>query len=278
MIVSGNPVTSELLAKVPGQKLFDRIVEGDLLAGAVAFAQERAAAGGAHPRVRDLKVRHDNAAAFIAFARTAVGALSKNYPAPLRCIDAIEAAINKRFDDGMAVEREGFLALMTTPESRALRHAFFAERAASKIPDVPESTPVREIRKVGVIGAGTMGGGIAMNFLNAGIPVTILETKAEALERGLATIRKNYEGAVQQGQPQRREARAAHGPAYADARLRRPRRRRPRHRGGVRGHGRQGGRVPRARRGGEARRDPGHATPRRSTSTGSPPSRSARRT
>ena len=199
MIVSGNPVNSELLAQVPGQKLFDRIIEGDLLAGAVAFARERAAAGGAHPRVRDLKVRHDNAAAFIAFARTAVGALSKNYPAPLRCIDAIEAATTKRFDEGMAVEREGFLALMLTPESRALRHAFFAERAAARIPDVPEGTPVREIRKVGVIGAGTMGGGISMNFLNAGIPVTILETKAEALERGVATIRKNYEGAVRKG-------------------------------------------------------------------------------
>ncbi|MBP7418189.1 MAG: enoyl-CoA hydratase/isomerase family protein [Xanthomonadales bacterium] len=199
MIVSGNPVNSELLAQVPGQKLFDRIIEGDLLAGAMAFARERAAAGGAHPRVRDLKVRHDNAAAFIAFARTAVGALSKNYPAPLRCIDAIEAATTKRFDEGMAVEREGFLALMLTPESRALRHAFFAERAAARIPDVPEGTPLREIRKVGVIGAGTMGGGISMNFLNAGIPVTILETKAEALERGVATIRKNYEGAVRKG-------------------------------------------------------------------------------
>ena len=199
MIVSGNPVNSELLAQVPGQKLFDRIIEGDLLAGAIAFARERAAAGGAHPRVRDLKVRHDNAAAFIAFARTTVGALSKNYPAPLRCIDAIEAATTKRFDEGMAVEREGFLALMLTPESRALRHAFFAERAAARIPDVPEGTPVREIRKVGVIGAGTMGGGISMNFLNAGIPVTILETKAEALERGVATIRKNYEGAVRKG-------------------------------------------------------------------------------
>jgi len=199
MIVSGNPVNSELLAKVPGQKLFDRIIEGDLLAGAVAFAQERAAAGGAHPRVRDLKVRHDNAAAFIAFARTTVGALSKNYPAPLRCIDAIEAATTKRFDDGMAVEREGFLALMMTPESRALRHAFFGERAAAKIPDVPESTPVREIRKVGVIGAGTMGGGISMNFLNAGVAVTLLETKPDALERGVATIRKNYEGALRKG-------------------------------------------------------------------------------
>ena len=199
MIVSGNPVVCELLAQVPGQKLFDRIIDGDLAAGTIAFARECAAAGGPHPRVRDLKVRHDNAAAFIAFARNAVGALSKNYPAPLRCIDAIEAATTRRFDEGMAVEREGFLALMMTPESGALRHAFFAERAAAKIADVPEDTPVREIRKVGVIGAGTMGGGISMNFLNAGIPVTVLEMKPEALERGVATIRRNYEGALRKG-------------------------------------------------------------------------------
>ncbi|MCZ7153690.1 3-hydroxyacyl-CoA dehydrogenase NAD-binding domain-containing protein, partial [Salmonella enterica] len=89
------------------------------------------------------------------------------------------------------LEREGFMFLVNTPESRALRHAFFGERAASKIPDVPSDTPTRKIEKVAVIGAGTMGGGISMNFLNAGIPVTVLETKQEALERGVATIRRN---------------------------------------------------------------------------------------
>ena len=103
------------------------------------------------------------------------------------------------FDKGLKAEREGFLALLQTPESHALRHAFFGERAASKIPDVPADTPVREIRSVAVIGAGTMGGGISMNFLNAGIPVTLLETRQDALERGLATIRKNYEAQVKKG-------------------------------------------------------------------------------
>ncbi|MEA3126445.1 MAG: 3-hydroxyacyl-CoA dehydrogenase, partial [Caballeronia sp.] len=119
--------------------------------------------------------------------------------APLKCIDAVEAGVKLGFDKGLAVERECFMALVQTPESRALRHAFFGERAASKIPDVPSSTPVRKIERVGVIGAGTMGGGIAMNFVNAGLPVTLLETKQEALDRGLATIRKNYESAVKKG-------------------------------------------------------------------------------
>ena len=99
----------------------------------------------------------------------------------------------------MALEREAFMQLMWSPESRALRHLFMAERAASKIADVPSDTPVREIKTVGVIGAGTMGGGISMNFLNAGIPVTILETKQEALDHGVATIRKNYEAQVKKG-------------------------------------------------------------------------------
>src|SRR5690606_21871440 len=120
-------------------------------------------------------------------------------PAPLKCVAAVEAATKGKFDDGMAKERELFLSLMVTPESLALRHLFMAERAASKIPDVPESTPKREIKSVGVIGAGTMGGGIAMNFLNAGVPVTMLETKQEALDRGVATIKKNYEAQVKKG-------------------------------------------------------------------------------
>ncbi len=199
MIVSGNPVNSEVLAQIPGQKLFDKIIDGDLLAGAVTFAKERAAEKRVHPRLRDIRVKHDNAEAFIAVARNTVGAMAKGYPAPLKCIEAVKASVQKRFDDGLAAEREGFVALMMSAESRALRHAFFGERAASKIPDVPDDTPKRAIRQVGVIGAGTMGAGIAMNFLNAGLPVVILETKAEALERGVATIKKTYEGHVKKG-------------------------------------------------------------------------------
>jgi 3-hydroxyacyl-CoA dehydrogenase len=199
MIVSGEPVMSDLLAKQPGQKLFDRIVEGDMLAGALKFAEEIA---DTRPlkRVRDMSVTHPNPDAYFQFARNTVKAMAKNFPAPPRCVDCVEQSMKVRsFEDGMRYEREAFIALMMTPESAALRHAFLGERAASKIPDVPENTPVRETKKVAVIGAGTMGGGISMNFLNAGIPVTILETTQEALDRGIATMRKNYEGQVKKG-------------------------------------------------------------------------------
>jgi 3-hydroxyacyl-CoA dehydrogenase len=149
----------------------------------------------------------------------------------------------------MAYEREAFIGLMMTPECKALRHAFFGERAASKIPDVPEDTPQRPVAQVAVIGAGTMGGGISMNFLNAGIPVTILEMKQDALDRGVATIRKNYEVPGQEGQAQAGQARRPHGAAEHHAQLRRYEGRRPGHRGRVRGAGREGKGLPDARRG-----------------------------
>jgi 3-hydroxyacyl-CoA dehydrogenase len=198
MIVSGEPVMSELLASQPGQKLFDKIVEGDVLANVLAFANEVA---DARPlmRVRDMPLTHPNPDAFFQFARNTVKAMAKNFPAPARCVDCVEQAMKLKFDDGMRYEREAFIALMATPESRSLRHAFFAERAASKIADVPDDTPQRAVKKVAVIGAGTMGGGIAMNFLNAGIAVTMLEMKQDALDRGLGTIRKNYESQVKRG-------------------------------------------------------------------------------
>ncbi|RQU15513.1 3-hydroxyacyl-CoA dehydrogenase [Burkholderia cenocepacia] len=196
MIVSGAPVPSEQLAK---SGLFDEMVDGDLLDAAVAFARRVGAQNGPHPRVRDRQIVHENAAGFIQFARNSARAAAPNFPAPHKCIDAIEAGVLNGFDKGSVAERDGFVALMMTPESRALRHAFFGERAASKIPDVPADTPLREVRRVGVIGAGTMGGGIAMNFVNAGLPVTLLETKQDALERGLATIRRNYDAQVKKG-------------------------------------------------------------------------------
>ena len=211
MIVSGNPVPAAQLAAIPGQALFQRIVEGDFAAGVQSFAKEVAAKPGPHPRVRDRRVEHPNPDGFILFARTTVGAMAKDYPAAQRCVDCVEAAVKQRFEAGIKFERDAFAALMMSPESRALRHAFFGERAASKIADVPEDTPVRPVHKVGIVGAGTMGGGIAMNFLNAGIPVAILETRAEALEKGVATIRKNYEGALKKGSmtPQKLEQRMA---------------------------------------------------------------------
>ena len=198
MIVKGDPVKSEVLAALPGQKLFDRVIEGDLLEGACAFALEVADLRPL-PLVRNLKASHPQGDAYFAFARNTVRAVAKNFPAPEKCVDCVEAATQKGIEEGLLFERSHFLALMMTPESKALRHAFFGERAASKIPDVPDDTPLRSIATVGVIGAGTMGGGISMNFLNAGIPVTILETKQEALDRGVATIRKNYEAQVKKG-------------------------------------------------------------------------------
>jgi 3-hydroxyacyl-CoA dehydrogenase len=198
MIVRGDPVTSDVLASLPGQKLFDRIVEGDFLAGALAFAGEVAATRPLK-RVRDLKLTHPNPDAYFQFARNTVKAMARHFPAPAKCVDCVEQAMKRSFEDGLRYERETFMALMATPESRALRHAFFAERAASKIPDVPEDTPQRSVKKVAVIGAGTMGGGISMNFLNAGIPVVILEMKKDALDRGVATISKNYESQVKRG-------------------------------------------------------------------------------
>jgi 3-hydroxyacyl-CoA dehydrogenase len=198
MIVSGEPVKSELLAKQPGQKLFDRIVEGDVVEAAVAYAREKADLRPL-PLVRNLKVEYPNADAYFQFARNTVGAMSRNFPAPLKCIDAVAASTRMKFDDGMKLEREIFMALMVTPESKALRHVFMAERAASKIADVPADTPLRNIAKVAVIGAGTMGGGIAMNFLNAGIAVVMLEMKQEALDKGVGIMRKNYEAQVKKG-------------------------------------------------------------------------------
>jgi 3-hydroxyacyl-CoA dehydrogenase len=200
MIVSGESVKSEFIAAVPGQKLFDKMAASpeSLAEDALAFARSVADARPL-PLVRKLPCKHPQGDAYFQFARNMVKGMAKNFPAPLKCVDAVEAATKKKFDEGMAAEREAFIHLMWTPESRALRHLFMAERAASKIPDVPEDTAQRKIEKVAVIGAGTMGGGIAMNFLNAGIPVTMLETKQEALDRGVATMRKNYEAQVKKG-------------------------------------------------------------------------------
>lgn len=204
MISSGEAVNSEMLAMLKGQKLFDRLATSAevLHSEAIAYAQELAtqhADGSPLPLVRNLPCKHPQGDAYFQFARNMVKGMAKNFPAPPKCVDAVEAATKKKFDEGIAFEREIFVNLMWTPESRALRHIFMADRAASKIADVPEDTPKRNVASVAIIGAGTMGGGIAMNFMNAGIPVKILEMKQEALDRGLATIRKNYESQIAKG-------------------------------------------------------------------------------
>ncbi|MFT4194285.1 3-hydroxyacyl-CoA dehydrogenase NAD-binding domain-containing protein, partial [Ottowia sp.] len=204
MIVSGEPVNSEMLAMLPGQKLFDQLSASpeSLADEALALARKVAAQhadGSPLPLVRDLPCKHKDGDAYFQFARNMVKGMAKNFPAPPKCVDAVENATKYKFDDALAKEREIFTGLMLTPECKALRHVFMADRAASKIADVGDDVKPRAVNKVGIIGAGTMGGGIAMNFLDAGIPVTILETKQDALDRGLATVRKNYEGQVKKG-------------------------------------------------------------------------------
>jgi len=204
MIVSGEAINSEMLAMLPGQKLFNKMASSPetLAQEAMDYARELAqqhADGSPLPLIRNLPCKHPQGDAYFQFARNMVKGMAKNYPAPPKCVDAVEAATQKKFDDGMAFEREIFTNLLFSNESRALRHIFMAERAASKIADVPEDTPKRNIASVAVIGAGTMGGGISMNLLNAGIPVKMLEMKQEALDRGVATIRKNYESQVKKG-------------------------------------------------------------------------------
>lgn len=195
MIVTGNTVLSEKLADT---RLFDQMVPGDLMTAALAFARQVADARPL-PKVRDIKVHYPHADGYLQFARNTVRTVAGKFPAPLKCVDAVGAAIKQKFDDGLRFERDLFLELVQTTESKALRHAFFGERSASKIPDVPADTPLRNIQSAAVIGAGTMGAGIAMNFANAGIPVKMLEMKSEALEKGLSTIRKNYENTLKKG-------------------------------------------------------------------------------
>ncbi|HEX6157301.1 MAG TPA: 3-hydroxyacyl-CoA dehydrogenase NAD-binding domain-containing protein, partial [Burkholderiales bacterium] len=178
--------------------LIDEIVQGDLLDGAIAFTKTKI--GKPLPRIRDRKAQLDgDPKAFFAQVREQVAKESKGYPAPLEIVGCAEAAATKPFDEGRKEERARFNKLLAGTESQSLRHMFFAERQTSKIPDVPEDTPARPIKKAAVIGAGTMGGGIAMNFANAGIPVTLIDMNQAAVEKGLATIKKNYAATVSKG-------------------------------------------------------------------------------
>src|SRR5213596_1392297 len=193
MIVSGDPIGAD---EALTHGLLDAIVEGDLTAAAVAFAEKVVSERRPLKKIRDLEDKLAPARGrpelFAAF-RKSVARQTRGFRAPESCIRAVEAAAALPFDAGLARERELFLELLHSPESKAQRYFFFAEREAAKIPDVPPDTPAKEIKKAAVIGAGTMGGGIAMNFANVGIPVTVVEVQQEALDRGLGIVRKNYE-------------------------------------------------------------------------------------
>ena len=183
--------------------LVDEIVEeGKLREGAVAFARKIVAEGRPLKKVRELNDKVEAARGhpeIFADFRKANARRFRGFLAPEYNIRCVEAAVNEPFADGLKTERRLFMELMTGPQSAAQRYAFFAERAAAKIPDVPDDTPVIPVNNVGVLGAGTMGGGIAMNFANAGIPVTIVEVQQEALDRGLGIIRRNYERTAARG-------------------------------------------------------------------------------
>jgi 3-hydroxyacyl-CoA dehydrogenase len=176
----------------------DAIIEGDLLTGAIAFAREAAAKPCPKTRERQDKLRNTDAAIFEK-ARRQAAKTRRGQTAPLAAIEAVEAATLLPFDAGCAREAELFDRCLYGAQSKALIHAFFAERAVSRIPGVAQDTPVYEIRRAAVIGAGTMGGGITMNYANAGIPVIVKESGQEALDRGMATIRRNFAGSVKKG-------------------------------------------------------------------------------
>jgi len=178
--------------------IIDAIVDGDLLAGAVAHAQMLVAQNAPRRRVRDLKVTLESPDLFKETEK-AIARRARGFKAPWNIIKCVQAAVELPFDEGLKRERELFLELLVSPESAAQRYYFFAEREAAKVLDVPADTPQREIKSAGIVGAGTMGGGIAMNFANAGIPVTLLEVKQDALDRGLKTIRTNYENTAKRG-------------------------------------------------------------------------------
>ncbi len=193
MMTTGDPVPAEKALQLG---LVDEIVQGDLLEGAIAFAKKQKSP----KRIRDMSVKVDgDPKTFFEKARAEVAKASRGFPAPLEIVACVEAAATKPFDEGRKEERERFAKLVEGDESKALRHMFFAERQTSKIPDVPDDTPVRDIKKAAVIGAGTMGGGIAMNFANVGIPVSIMDTSEEAVKKGVERIRANYASTVSKG-------------------------------------------------------------------------------
>jgi len=196
LMVSGNPVTPE---KAP-KGLVDEIVQGDLLELALKYAARIVAEKRPLRRLRDERATlAGDPAAFFKAARERVAKQSRGYPAPPKIVECVEAAVTLPFDEGRKFERARFEELVVTSESKAMRHAFFGERAVEKIPDVPKDIPSVDVKSAAIIGAGTMGSGIAMAFANAGIPVRLLDAQQDALERGIGVIRRNYSATVEKG-------------------------------------------------------------------------------
>lgn len=195
LITSGSPIAAGA-AKAAG--IIDEIVEGDLTDGAIAWAKQLLADGAEIRRSSEQRIADFDASIFDDY-RAKLARKARGQIAPGHIVTCIEAAATKPFEEGMAVERRLFLECMESSQSVAMRHVFFAERQASKVDGLAKDTPLRAIDSVGVIGGGTMGGGIAMCFANAGIPVTMIEVNDESLQRGLANVDRNYAGSVKRG-------------------------------------------------------------------------------
>ena len=195
MITSGKPINAQQALQLGA---IDEIAAGELVDSATSFANRIVKEGSVIRQTRALTIKPEPSISFDAMERD-VAKKYRGLIAPIECVKAIRGCVELSFEDGLKRERELFLALKASSQSKALRHAFFGERAVAKIPGLSADTPVREIRTAAVIGAGTMGGGIAMCFANAGIPVTLLDAEQDALDRGMATIRKNYAATVAKG-------------------------------------------------------------------------------
>ncbi|MFT4809073.1 MAG: 3-hydroxyacyl-CoA dehydrogenase [Paraglaciecola sp.] len=197
LMTTGTPIAA---VKALSIGLIDKVVEGDLLNAALEFAKEVIAQGAELRRVSALEVnKAEGSTEFFIHYRKTLSKRFRGQEAPQRIVECVEAALNTPFDEGLKVERRLFVECMQSSQSAALQHMFFAERMSSKVKDLPKDTPLKEIKRVGVIGGGLMGGGIAMNFVNVGIPVTLLEISQEALQRGKDLIAKNYAMTVSKG-------------------------------------------------------------------------------
>ena len=206
MIVDGTYVPA---AEAAESGILDRVIDGDLLEGALAFAAERIAAGPPHTLARERAPVLEDPGVFAA-TRARLERRARGQRAPIACLECVELALTLPFDDGIRREREIFEECMASPESAALRHVFFAERAVRKVPGIGKETPTRPVENAAIIGAGTMGRGIAICFANAGVPVRLMDSDSEALERALSAIRSDYEQRVSRGRL---------GAADAEARL-----------------------------------------------------------
>lgn len=195
IMVEGKPIKAPQAQQLG---LVDAVLDGEWPAAALAYADQLVEDGAPCRPIRDMAVAPPPPNFFSRF-ESGIARKKKGFPAPFRIIKAVRAAVVSDFDEGMARERELFTELLHSPESAAQRHVFFAERAVAKVQGIAKDTPTRDIQTVGIIGAGTMGGGIAMNFLSAGIPVTLVEQSQEALDNGVAIIRRNYEATADKG-------------------------------------------------------------------------------